>query len=155
MSENTIYLNQPFIIAADHGGFALKQQLIDYLVGQNISNFKDLGVFTQEAVHFPDYAEHMVKAIEDGQGVWGILICGTGIGMSIAANRHSGIYCALCHDTTTARLAREHNNANILALGGRLIGPTLAGDIVHTFMTTPFAGGRYQDRISMIDPTAC
>ncbi|HEY1096108.1 MAG TPA: ribose 5-phosphate isomerase B [Alphaproteobacteria bacterium] len=150
-APNTL-LNQSFAIAADHGGFGLKQHLLDYLKSKNISNFIDLGTDSDKSVHFPDYAGKMVETIKSGKAQWGILICGTGLGMSIAANRHAGIYAALCHDTTTARLARQHNNANILAMGGRILGPTVAEDIVETFLHTAFLGDRYQDRIGMIDP---
>ena len=155
MTDIKTLAGQHFVIACDHGGFALKEHVLGYFAAQNITGFTDLGVFSTDSAHFPQQADKAVTAIKNGEAIWAILICGTGIGMSIAANRHAGIYCALCHDVTTARLSREHNNANILAIGGRLIGPTLAEDMIQTFMATPFLAGRYQDRIGMIDPLGC
>ncbi len=150
--NDLILAKQKFVIAADHGGFALKEHILKSFREKNITHVQDLGVFSDERADFPNQANQLATIIKDGSAQWGILICGTGIGMSIAANRHPGIYCAVCHDVTTARLTREHNNANVLAIGGRLIGLTLAADIIETFMQTPFIGGRYQDRIGMIDP---
>lgn len=155
MTEKNTLSGQPFVIACDHGGFALKEHILTVLKARNFTHITDLGVYSADSAHFPHQADKAVKAIQTGDAQWAILVCGTGIGMSIAANRHNGIYCALCHDTTTARLAREHNNANILAIGGRLIGPSVAEDIVDTFLNTPFLGGRYQDRIGMIDTANC
>lgn len=155
MTDKNILSGQNFVIACDHGGFTLKEHLVGYLKAQKITQFTDLGVFSADSAHFPQQADKAVKAIQSGDAAWGILICGTGIGMSIAANRYKNIYGALCHDVTTARLAREHNNANILALGGRTTGPTLAEDILQAFLNTAFLGGRYQDRIGMIDPASC
>ena len=154
MTQISTLLNQPFVIASDHGGYALKQHLLAVLAQKKISHFKDLGSFNDAMVNFPDYAGQVAKAIQNGDAAWGILICGTGIGMSIAANRHKGIYAAPCHDVTTTRLVRQHNNANILTLGGRMIGLILAEEILETFMNTAFLGGRYEDRIGMIE-SAC
>ena len=150
--DTQIFAGQHFVIAADHGGFALKEHLIGYFNSKNITSYTDIGVFSADKADFPAQAADVVRAIHNKDAVWGILICGAGLGMTIAANRHKGIYCTPCHDTTTARLARQHNNANVLALGGRLLGPTLAEDIVEIFMNTAFLGGHYQDRVNMIDP---
>lgn len=144
-------VNQTFAIAADHGGFALKQHLLDYFAEKDITSYIDLGVYNTDKTDFPNLATKMVHTLETKQARWGILICGTGIGVSIAANRHPNIYAALCHDVTTARLARQHNNANILALGGRILGTSLAEDIVETFRQTPFLEGHYAKRMCMID----
>ena len=143
---------QRFIIAADHGGVALKDHLIGYFKTKNITNFTDIGVFSTELANFPDQVTKVVAAIKAGEVRWGILICGTGVGMSIAANRHRSIFSVPCHDITTAHFAREHNNANILALGGRVTGPILAEEIFETFANATFIGGRYQHRIDLIDP---
>jgi ribose 5-phosphate isomerase B len=151
MTQTVSLLNQTFAIAADHGGYALKQHLLSYFAAQNINSVIDLGVYSDDKADFPHLATKMASALETGQAKWGILICGTGIGVSIAANRHAHIYAALCHDVTTARLARQHNDANILALGGRILGPTLAEDIVETFMRTEFLDGHYAKRMCMID----
>jgi ribose 5-phosphate isomerase B len=151
MTEQTTLLNQTFAIAADHGGFALKQHLLEYFSAKNIAPVIDLGIYNADKADFPHLASKMVSTLETGQAKWGILICGTGIGVSIAANRHANIYAALCHDVTTARLARQHNNANILALGGRILGPSLAEDIVEEFMRTEFLDGHYTKRMCMID----
>jgi ribose 5-phosphate isomerase B len=150
-TEHLTLLNHTFAIAADHGGFALKQHLLDYFSTKNIAPVLDLGVYNTDKADFPNVATKMVHALETKQATWGILICGTGIGISIAANRHPNIYAALCHDVTTARLARQHNNANILALGGRILGPSLAEEIVEAFRETPFLEGHYTKRMCMID----
>lgn len=152
MEISDTLFDQPFVIAADHGGIELKDHLVRYVHGKSMTRYKDLGVFTTDMVNFPDQVAKVVQAIHSGYAVWGILVCGTGIGMSIAANRHKGIYCTPCHDVTTAKFARQHNMANLLALGGRITGPVLAEDILETFMHTAFIGGRYKERIGMIDP---
>lgn len=151
MTETVSLLNQTFAIAADHGGYALKQHLLAYFAEHHITNAIDLGIYSADKADFPHLATKMAHTLETGQAKWGILICGTGIGVSIAANRHPNIYAALCHDVTTARLARQHNNANILALGGRILGPNLAEDIVDAFMRTAFLDGHYAKRMCMID----
>ena len=134
-------------IAADHGGFDLKSILIPELrdLGYEIL---DLGTMSRDSVDYPDFAEALTGAIAEGRAARGVLICGTGIGMSIAANRHSSIRAALVHDGTGARLARQHNDANVLVLGGRVLGAEIAKDCVKTFFTTPFEGGRHARRIA-------
>jgi ribose 5-phosphate isomerase B len=130
-------------IAADHGGFSLKNFLKNSV--QSI-DWIDLGAHDTERSDFPDYAFKMVETLRAGKAEAGILICGTGIGMAIAANRYPDMRAALCLHQTMARLSREHNNANILVLGARVMGEELSLDCVNTFLTTPYLGGRYQIR---------
>lgn len=138
-------------IGCDHGGFALKQIIIDYLNANHIE-FKDFGCYNEEAVDYPDYAKLVTTAITNGECEKGILICGTGIGISIAANKVSGIRCALCSDVFSAEATRLHNDANVLALGGRVVGPSLAVKIVETFLTTDFSNEkRHIDRIAKLE----
>jgi len=135
-------------VAADHGGFQLKGDIISLLreMGHEVS---DQGCYSEDSVNYPDYAQAVCALVIDGGCQRGILICGTGIGMSMAANRHKDIRAALCHEQFTARMSREHNDANVLCLGARVTGPGLALAIVSTWMATDFAGGRHLQRISM------
>ncbi|MCP4395170.1 MAG: ribose 5-phosphate isomerase B [Alphaproteobacteria bacterium] len=133
-------------IASDHGGLELKELLIEELKKQG-KKVINLGTNTNESVDYPDYANIMADAIKDGQADKGILICGTGIGISIAANRHPEIRAALVHDAFTTRMCREHNDANVLALGGRTTGIEIAKDCVRIFLETEFEGGRHAKRI--------
>jgi len=138
-------------IGSDHGGFVLKQEIMQHLTAKGIS-FKDFGSFTSEAVDYPDYAKVVTTAVLNGECTQGILICGTGIGISIAANKISGIRCALCHDVFSAEATRLHNNANVLALGGRVIGPSHALKVIDTFLSTPFSNEeRHVNRITKIE----
>jgi len=134
-------------IAADHGGFDLKSILIPELrtLGYDVL---DLGTMSRDSVDYPDFAATLAGAIGEGRAARGVLICGTGIGMSIAANRHRAIRAALVHDGTSARLARQHNDANVLVLGGRVLGPEVAKDCVKTFFATEFEGGRHARRVA-------
>lgn len=125
-------------IGCDHGGFVLKQEIIKHFKAKHL-HYKDFGCYTTDSVDYPDFAKLVAKAVLDGECEKGILICGTGIGISIAANKIAGIRCALCHDVFSAQASREHNDANILALGGRVIGPSHAIKIVDTFLSTPFS----------------
>ncbi len=137
------------LIAADHGGYGLKSDISQYLSNKGIEVI-DLGCNSSDSVDYPDYGHKMAEAINVNQAEFGIVICGTGIGISIAANRHQGIRAALCHDVTTAKLTRQHNDANILALGARIIGKNVAFDCVDAFLNTEFEGGRHQTRINKI-----
>jgi ribose 5-phosphate isomerase B len=138
-------------IASDHGGFALKQEIMAHLESKGIA-FKDFGAFNDKAVDYPDYAKLVTSAIINGECSEGILICGTGIGISIAANKVPGIRCALCHDVFSAEATRLHNDANVLALGGRVIGPSHAIRVVDAFLSTPFSNEeRHINRISKIE----
>lgn len=136
-------------IASDRAGLELKTYIINELKEQY--DFDDLGTNNQDPVDYPDYAIKVVDKILSGHSEFGILICGTGIGMSIAANRHKGIRAGLCHNSLEARLTREHNDANILCLGGRMIGKECALENVKVFLTTNFTGGRHTNRIKKLD----
>lgn len=125
-------------IGSDHGGFALKQEILEFLK-QNGYEYQDVGSYDDKAVDYPDIAKKVAEMILSGEAERGILICGTGIGISITANRYAGIRAALCHDCFSAEATRLHNDANILAMGGRVIGGELAKKITHTFLTTPFS----------------
>jgi ribose 5-phosphate isomerase B len=139
-------------IGADHGGPALKASLAAALraAGHTVL---DMGTDGTAAVDYPDFARAVCAAVESSQARFGVLICGTGIGMSIAANRHKGIRCGLCTDVTMARLTREHNDANVLALGARIIGDLVAQDILATFIATAYEGGRHDRRLAKLMPT--
>jgi ribose 5-phosphate isomerase B len=134
-------------LAADHGGFDLKALLLPELEALGFAVL-DLGTEGHEAVDYPDFAASLAGAIIDGKARSGVLVCGTGIGMSIAVNRYKAIRAALCHDALTARLARQHNDANVLVLGGRLLGSELARDCLRTFFATAFEGGRHARRVA-------
>jgi len=132
-------------LAADHGGFALKEDLKSELANLGV-NCIDLGTDSEKSVDYPDFGRAVADALVEGRAERGVIICGTGIGIAIAANRVSGIRAAVCHDATTARLAREHNDANVLALGARIIGREVAIDCLQTFLSTPFDGGERHTR---------
>jgi ribose 5-phosphate isomerase B len=136
-------------IAADHGGFALKQQLKEYLADWGYK-LLDLGTNSAEAVDYPDFAEAVGNAVAQGEAWLGIVLDSAGIGSSIAANKVPGVRAALCYDRATARNSREHNDANVLTLGARLISPEDAREIVALWLATPFAGGRHQRRVDKI-----
>jgi len=133
-------------IGSDHGGFGLKETVLSALRdgGHEVI---DCGCNSIESVDYPDFAEQVCEQVLSGQAALGILVCGTGIGMSMAANRHRGIRAALCHDEYTARLSREHNDANILCLGDRVLGSGVAKAIVDVWLSTGFEGGRHVRRI--------
>lgn len=136
-------------IGCDHGGYELKLAIIEHLKEKGIQ-VKDFGCDSTASVDYPDYAYPVAKAVADGECEKGILICGTGIGMSIAANKVKGIRCALCGDTFSAHATREHNDSNVLALGARVTGLNLALDIVDTWLDAEFMGGRHIQRIKKI-----
>jgi ribose 5-phosphate isomerase B len=136
-----------FALAADHAGFELKNSMKGVLEEHGFP-LVDLGPETADPVDYPDMAGKLAAALKDGRAQQGLLVCGTGIGIAIAANRHPWIRAAVCHDVTAARLAREHNDANVLAFGARLIGPEVARDCLLTFLKTPFAGGRHTRRVA-------
>lgn len=125
-------------IGSDHGGFALKQEIIGFLK-ENAYEYEDVGTYDDQAVDYPDIAKQVVEMVLAGQADKGILLCGTGIGISIAANRYAGIRAALCHDCFSAEATRLHNDANVLTMGGRVIGGELARKITQIFLTTPFS----------------
>jgi len=136
-------------IACDHGGYGLKMYLFHRLT-QAGRLVNDLGCHSADPVDYPDYACRLARQVLADGGSQGILICGTGIGMTIAANKFKGVRAALCRTEFEARLARQHNNANVLCLGGRVTGPELAAAIVDTFLTSAFDGGRHSKRLGKI-----
>ena len=138
-------------LGSDHGGFELKQEIIKYLEEKQIA-YKDYGCHSTESTDYPIYAKKVAHGILDGECDLGILVCGTGIGISITANKIKGIRAAVCTDCFTAEATRLHNDANILALGGRVVGPGLAVKIVDTFLNTPLSGDeRHIRRIAQIE----
>lgn len=137
-------------LGADHGGFALKEIVKKHLEDKGFEVL-DKGCYSTESVDYPVYSKAVVNSILNKEADFGILICGTGIGISIAANRFKGIRAALCSNTTMAKLTREHNDANILALGARMTGDVLALEIVDEFLKTEFLGGRHLTRIQAIE----
>jgi len=139
-------------IGSDHGGFKLKEVLIEYLEKNNIK-YKDFGTYSEQSCDYPLIAVEVAKKVASGEFEKGILICGTGIGMSIAANKVKGIRAALCHDVFSAKATRRHNDANILTCGERVIGTGLFLEIVDAFLKTQFEGGRHQRRIDLIAQT--
>ena len=137
------------IIASDHGGFSLKTQIFAHLKQEGY-DIEDYGCYNNESCDYPVYAKKVAEIVSQNSEVKGILVCGTGIGMSIAANKIKGIRASLCSDTFSARMTRMHNDSNILCLGERVIGVGLATDIVDIWLNTQFEGGRHQKRINMI-----
>ena len=138
-------------IGCDHGGYELMQEVIKYLE-ENHYEYKNFGTYSKDSVDYPEYGKKVAHAVADGECDKGILICGTGIGISIAANKVKGVRAALCSDCFSAQATREHNDANILAMGGRVVGTGLALKIVETFLTTPFSNDeRHIRRIHLIE----
>lgn len=140
-------------LGSDHGGFGLKSEISAFLESQGIE-VVDYGTKDESSVNYPDYAAKVAKAIINGEIEYGIIFCGTGIGISIAANKFPGIRAALCHDGYTAKMSRMHNNANILAIGGRTTGIEIAKEIVQLWLNTDFEGGRHANRIGVMDEQA-
>ena len=138
------------VIASDHAGVDVKARLVEFVrkAGHEV---RDLGPGDTSSVDYPDFAHAVANAVTDGGAEQGILICGTGIGMSLAANRHDGVRAALCHDAFTAEMARLHNDANILCVGARSTGPGVIEQIVRIFLETDFEGGRHQRRVEKIE----
>lgn len=141
-------LRERLYIASDHAGYELKTKLCTFFKEVQIS-FIDLGTNCDESCDYPDFAHLLASKIDEKS--FGILICGSGIGISIAANRHKNVRCALCSESLSARLARKHNDANVLAFGGRLVGLDLAIDMIENFIKTPFDEGRHMKRIQKIE----
>ncbi len=146
--RNRILMN--ITIGSDHGAVQLKEEV--KMVLQEFEDVKvtDVGTFGTDSVDYPDIAEKVCADVVSGKADRGIVLCGTGIGISIAANKIHGIRCALCNDVYSAKKSREHNNANVLAMGGRVLGFGPAGEIVRAWMTTEFAGGRHERRVNKI-----
>jgi ribose 5-phosphate isomerase B len=139
------------IIGSDHAGFSLKEACKAHLEREGIKQLRDVGVFSRESYDYPKIAQQVAQALSRGEYSRGILICGTGIGMSMAANRYRGVRAALCHNTYSARLSRLHNDANILAMGERVLGEGFALEILDVFLKTEFEGGRHKARIDQFD----
>jgi len=140
---------RPIALAADHAGFVLKDLLVKE-IERDGGAVLDLGTNSADSVDYPDYADRVAAAIASGEAERGVLVCGSGIGMSIAANRHPGIRAALVHDAVTARLARQHNDANVLVLGGRFVDAETARACLRAFLDTPFEGGRHARRVAKL-----
>lgn len=138
------------VIASDHGGINLKRAIVEALVQKGV-DITDFGPDSGKSVDYPDYAKPVAEKVADGVFDRGILICGTGIGMSIAANKVKGIRCALVHDSFSAKATRQHNNSNMLAMGERVIGSGLANDIVDIWLNTEYEGGRHERRVCKIE----
>jgi ribose 5-phosphate isomerase B len=141
------------IIGSDHGGFDLKEEIRRFLSEKGDCSVKDIGTFNHDPVDYPIIAHEVARSISENKFNRGILICGSGVGMSIVANRQRSVRAALCHNLYTVRLSRKHNDANILVLGGRVLGLGLALEMVDLFLSTDFEGGRHQRRLEEIDIT--
>tara|TARA_B100001245_G_C22618904_1_gene305442 strand:- start:7 stop:462 length:456 start_codon:yes stop_codon:yes gene_type:complete len=141
--------SKPLALGSDHAGLALKNHLAQWLESQNIA-FQDYGVFNSDSMDYPDIAQPVAEAVAHGTHDKGILICGSGIGINISANKVNGVRAAQCHDPVSAKLSRQHNDANILTLGERIITPLLAENIVDVWLNTAFEGGRHQRRVNKI-----
>lgn len=142
-------MSDPIAIAADHGGFELKALLIKDLQAAG-HVVVDLGTHTADSVDYPDFADALAGAIKDGRAARGVLICGSGIGISIAANRHRHIRAAVVHGETEARLCRQHNDANVIVFGARTLGPEIARASLSVFLSTAFEGGRHSTRVAKL-----
>ena len=142
-------MDKIIVLASDHGGFELKESIKAHLTERGI-RYIDLGTNSSTSVDYPDYAHKLCRSLQSGEADLGILCCGTGIGISMAANKVKGIRAALCTDAYMAKYTRLHNDANVLCLGGRVIGPGVAEEIVDIFLNTEFEGGRHQRRVDLI-----
>jgi len=144
-----------FFVATDHAGLDLKNWTVEYLKEKGFE-VEDLGPFTTDRVDYPDYAKKVSQAVLDANGeAQGILICGSGIGMSMTANKFKGIRAALCHDAYTAKMARAHNDANVLCFGERIVGKGVAESILEAWLNGTFEGGRHTGRVLKIEATGC
>ena len=136
-------------LGSDHAAYKLKLAIAEHLKEKGIE-FEDLGCYGTESVNYPEYGQKVAEAVAAGKYEYGIVVCGTGIGISLAANKVPGIRCAVCSDTYSAKYTRLHNDANMLAMGERVVGQGLAMEIVDTFLSTGFEGGRHDKRVDMI-----
>ena len=137
-------------IGCDHGGYLLKQDILVWLE-EHESDYEDFGCYNRDSVDYPVYGEKVARAVASGACDKGIVICTTGIGISISANKVKGIRCALCGDTLSAEMTRRHNDANMLAMGAGIVGPNLAKKMVEVFLNTEFEGGRHARRVALLD----
>ena len=141
---------KPVALACDHAGYPLKEELKKHFEKTGVA-YVDLGTNSLESVNYPEFADKLCKAIQGGECDLGVLVCGTGIGMGMAANKHKGIRAAVCSDTFSARFTRMHNDANVLCMGARVVGAGLAEDMVDLFLSTGYEGGRHQKRVDMLN----
>jgi ribose 5-phosphate isomerase B len=142
--------NTPIIIGCDHAAYPLKEKVKDYLTGKGI-DVEDVGTNSEKSVDYPDFGKKVASMVSNGKFKRGILLCGTGIGMSMVANKFSHVRAALCTEPFSAEMSRRHNDSNILVMGGRMTGETLALEIVRVWLETPFDGGRHQGRLNKFD----
>ena len=142
-------MSRPLLIASDHAGFELKEKLKRALEGMDVP-YRDLGVASADPVDYPDQAHALAEGVSRGEADRGLLVCGSGQGMAMTANRYRGVRAALAADEETARLSREHNDANVLAMGARVVAPGLADEILELWLATPFEGGRHQRRVDQL-----
>jgi len=142
--------NATIVMGCDHAAYETKEKLKAYLLS-NGHTVEDVGAYGTESVDYPDYGKKVASLVSEGRYARGVLLCGTGLGMSMVANRFPGVRAALCHDLFGAIMSRRHNDANILVLGGRVTGETLAEEIVKVWLATPFEDGRHQKRLDMFD----
>jgi ribose 5-phosphate isomerase B len=147
--ETSFDPSRPVAIGADHAGFEYKNLLVDLLKSKGLE-VKDYGTYSADSVDYPDFAHPVAEAVESGTAAWGVLICGSANGVAITANKHQGIRAALCWTEEIAKLARQHNNANIVCIPARFVSTMVAEDIITSFLETPFEGGRHENRVNKI-----
>ncbi|HVI44538.1 MAG TPA: ribose 5-phosphate isomerase B [Chitinophaga sp.] len=147
MQHNTLDTSLPIAIGSDHAGFEYKEEIISYLEAKGLK-VKDFGTHSKDSVDYPDYAHPVSFAVERGEAGFGVLICGSANGVAITANKHQGIRAAICWGEELARLARSHNNANVLCVPARFVDMAVANQMVDVFLSTPFEGGRHQNRVT-------
>lgn len=138
------------VVGGDHAGLGLKRALVEALDAKGYA-VEDIGTHDERATDYPDYARRVARAVADGDAPLGLLVCGSGVGMSIAANRHAGVRAVVCSEPYSATMARRHNDANVLCLGARVVGAGLAAEILDVFLSTEFDGGRHARRVAKID----
>jgi ribose 5-phosphate isomerase B len=154
MNNNTDFKTAPVIIGCDHAAFPLKEKIQSFLEERRIE-VEDAGAFSEESVNYAEYGIKVSSKVSNGEFLRGILLCGTGLGMSMVANRFPHVRAALCSDIFSVQMSRCHNDSNILVLGGRVIGEALAIELVKCWLETPFEGGRHQERLNTFDVIPC
>ena len=142
-------LQKPIAIGSDHAGYDYKEEIISFIEGKGLA-YKDFGTHSNESADYPDYAHPVANAVEKGEAAFGVLVCGSGNGVAITANKHQGIRAAICWGEELAKLAREHNNANVLCIPSRFVREDDAEKMVATFISTSFEGGRHEKRVDKI-----
>ena len=147
--NSTFDLSKPVAIGCDHAGYEYKAVIADFLHNKGIQ-VKDFGTYSADSVDYPDFAHPVASAVESGEAGWGVLICGSANGVAITANKHQGIRAAICWQTDLAKLAREHNNANVICIPARFVSTAAAEEMVDIFFNTQFEGGRHQKRVEKI-----